>query len=191
MDVDLFLRIKDMASGRIEYHKPSRSFVLQFSQLLCLLFKNAAYAGNIKDTGGNNRTGALIDGSGGNCIRANGGPGTVNKGIVVGRANTAESINDFVLGTICNHGVGANNILYGITEFRMEVNDPPGTMTFILEREIANGSGGAITLEEVGLYLAQHTAAVYYFCAIRDVTGGIVINDGESKLIQYVIQVTN
>jgi len=117
--------------------------------------------------------------------------GDVTHGIVAGTGNTAPTINDYHMETLIAHGVGAGQLQYGGVTFGAPASDAT-TSQFTITRDFANGSGGAIVVQEIGLYVLGFIyATTYYFMTIRDVIGGgINIPNGQTLTVNYRPQAT-
>jgi len=117
-------------------------------------------------------------------------------GIVVGTGNAAVTPAQDALQTKVNHGEGAGQLLYGGCElYGLTFADPNGQFT--IRRYFTNVLGGNITIEEVGIYTPGVTGAIpnpttscYIFCAARDLTGGVLVANGELLRVTYVVQIT-
>lgn len=117
-------------------------------------------------------------------------------GIIVGTGNTAPDISDNHIETIIAHGVGAGQMSYGAVTFGAPASDAT-TSQFTITRNFANGSGGAITVNEIALYvkavwsdpiISFQTAIgrVAYFMVLRDViAGGIAVANGQTLTVNY------
>lgn len=112
--------------------------------------------------------------------------GNVNYGIVVGTGAVAPTIADYVLGTLIAHGAGAGQLNYGQVAFGAPASDAT-TSQLTITRNFANASGGAITVNEVGLYCrcADSGYTARYIMIIRDVTGGIAVPNGQTLTVNY------
>ena len=109
------------------------------------------------------------------------------KSIVVGTGNTAPTITDYALQTKIAHGAGAGQMSYSATTFAVPVSDGT-TSQFTITRNFANGSGGSITVQEIGLIsqVQDETQTNRYFLLIRDViAGGIVVPNGQTLTVNY------
>lgn len=164
--------------------KKSESFVIQFLRLLAVMFNQVTQSEDIIDTGNIPRVIALTDYT----FDCEGAVGVVASGIVVGTDNTAPTINDYALGALIAHGVGAGQLQYGIVTWGLPTSDAT-TSHFTITRDFANASGAPITVNEVGLYVYGKkgwTATNRYFMAIRDViAGGMVVPNGETLTVNY------
>lgn len=116
-------------------------------------------------------------------------------GIVVGTGVGAVAPTDYALGTRIVHGSGAGELEYGGCEFlSIAFADPDGEFT--IRRYFTNNSGGAITVEEVGIYaagthyLVNNCGTSYPFCIARDLTGGVAVANTELLRVTYVPQIT-
>lgn len=117
--------------------------------------------------------------------------GDILYGLVVGTDATAPTINDYHLGTIILHDAAPptpNRLQYGAVSFGAPSADAT-TSQFTVTRNFANASGGAITVNEIGMYVVAsrgYTPLNNYFMTIRDVIGGgIFIPNGQTLTINY------
>lgn len=114
------------------------------------------------------------------------------RSIQVGIGNTAPTITDYALANKITHGVGAGQMQYGATTFGAP-SAGATTSQFTVTRNFANGSGGAITVNEIGLVCTTYdttytnmTATPKFLLLIRDVIGGgIAVPNGETLTINY------
>jgi hypothetical protein len=187
------LIVSDTKTGKVSQRIGpirSESFTKQFMQLLLVQVAQAprhstwATRPSIKDISNTDRS---VIGSSHtfDCTAAIGDVGT---GIVVGTGNTAPTITNYVMETLIAHGVGAGQLQYGAVTFGAPASDVT-TSQFTITRNFANGSGGPITVNEIGLYCEARGVAqgVYWsFLTIRDVIGGgITVPDGQTLTVNY------
>lgn len=182
--------------------KKSESFVRQFMDLLLVKFWNLSPASflQIKDIAGNMR-----DVSNNSFVfAANGAVGDVNMGVIVGTGIGAEHVTDYVIGTIIPHDAGAHvlgTMQYGAVTYGAPASDPT-TSQFTITRNFANATAGAITVQEIALYVKAIIPYTFegvdsglpggvaaYFMTIRDLTGGIAVNAGQTLTVNYRPQV--
>jgi hypothetical protein len=118
-------------------------------------------------------------------------------GIQAGTSNAAVTPTQNALGTRIAHGTGAGLFEYGGTEvLKPTFADPNGSM--IIRRYFTNHSGGAITVEEVGIYAVgfnvkagfNQRSTARIFCIARDVTGGVAVADTEILMVTYTVGIT-
>lgn len=181
------LTVKDK-NGKVTNHRlmRSKSFVRQFLELLWVqsfqIPEVAPYS--MRDTANvlqDVRESALNFG-------ADAGAGVVTHGIIVGTGTTAPTIDDYAIETIIPHDaapptVGA--LQYSTVTFGAPASDAT-TSQFTITRNFANASGGAITVNEIALYVIADGATSYYSMIIRDViAGGISVPDGETLTVNY------
>lgn len=151
----------------------------------------------MKDTGGN-----IKDASSSYTIRMEavgagygfiGNAGSVVNGIVIGTGETAESLNDYVLGAIIAEGTDSGQMNYAGMSITNPVWDGTGkTMTRALERTMVNNSGSSITVKEIGLigYMIYNTSNNGKFLLARDVLSTPVAVAHESQIkVTYTIQI--
>ncbi len=137
------------------------------------------------------------------------GAGTVTYGIRAGTGNTPATIDDYALETPIAEGTGAGQLSHGGVTFGIPAADATVSQ-FTITRNLANGSGGAIIVKEVGLYcrcysydIGDYAGGTYpfiysggsrqtrYFAIIRDVLAvPKSIPDGQTLTINYRPQVT-
>lgn len=195
--LEITVRKKD---GTVREHRimKSKSFVRQFFDLLLLQMNlvNEMFPMPVTDV-----TSTIYylteNGMNFNCDAA---IGDDSYGVVVGTGNTAPTISDCALETQIADGVGAGQLQYGNVAFGAPAAS--GLVShFTLTRDFANGSGGVITVNEVGLYVlsigAQFFNPTYrnrltcVLMTIRDViAGGINVPDGDTLTINYRLQAT-
>ena len=184
--LELIVRDK---SGKITDHRGpmrSKSFVRQFLELLWVttyqIPDSKAYS--MIDPGGTYRE---IHATG-YCFRSSAPAGTVTYGIIVGTGTTAPTIDDYAIETLIDHDAApptAGALQYGAVAFGAPSSDAT-TSQFTITRNFANASGGAITVNEIALYVEGYDTAVRYFMTIRDVIGGgIAVPDGQTLTINY------
>jgi len=115
-------------------------------------------------------------------------------GIIVGTGTTDPDIDDYHIETKIDHDAApptAGAMQYSAVTFGAPASDAT-TSQFTITRNFANGSGGAITVNEIALYVKAYRYEVtYYFMTIRDVIdGGIAVPDGQTLTINYRPQAT-
>jgi len=187
----LELTVKDKDGKITEHRGPMRSesFVRQFLELFWIqalsLGRPTSY--DVRDTG--NVLQSICCSS--YAFAADAGAGDVTLGIIVGTGAVAATIDDFVLGTPIAHGVGGGQLQYGGVAFGAPAADAT-TSQFTITRDFANGSGGPITVNEIGLYVEGGVwTATFEFLAIRDVIGGgILVPNGQTLTVNYRPQAT-
>ena len=209
LKAELLIQLLDSQNRlKREIQQPSRSFVRQFIQALYVLHSGLAYSptditNTAKAMSASNAFNDLrLVAPGGNAqVVIMGQDGTEDYkylgdqiGIQVGTGVIAPTANDYVMGTRIAHGQAAGQFVYAGCEIEPVVVAAPSA-SFLLRRYFNNKSGGAITVNEVGLYMALYCGAVdnlaYIFLAARDnVAGGVAVGINELLRVQYTIQVT-
>ena len=131
-------------------------------------------------------TGGSIDPHGINeWMKLNFGDSLGLNGIVVGTDSTPVALEDYALGTLIAHGIGAGQLEYG----ESTVSAPTiisSTARLQCQRLFTNNSGGSITVREAGIY-AGFGARVYLVA--RDVFTKVILNT-DSATMTYTLQVT-
>lgn len=121
--------------------------------------------------------------------QVDGPAGNTNYGIVAGTGTNAVTMTDYALQTLIAHGTGAGQLSYGAVTFTGPTTSGK-TRYFEFQRALTNGSGGSITVNEIGLYVYP-TSTAYYYMYLRDVLGsGVVVNNGQVLTIKYRVSVT-
>jgi hypothetical protein len=191
----LDLKVWNPKTGDISFDKSmkSESYVQQFMQLLYAQFVLASAVDDpvsIRDTGNTLRNvGPVVYGlaNAGFIFDVLAGAGVATYGIAVGTGNTAPVITNYVLETPIAHGVGAGQLQYSAVTFGAPSADAT-TSQLTITRNFANGSGGAITVNEVVLYCraVDDVPAARYFMLIRDViAGGVAVPNGQTLTVNY------
>ena len=133
-------------------------------------------------------------GTSGNNFRMNAGAENAAMGIVIGTSNTPVAISDYRMGALIAQGFGAGQMDYMAMVINASVVADPNC-DFFMSRQMANNSGGLITVRESGIYvmmersLSPFTAA--YGCGVRDVFGTPQdVPDGGGITIEYTLRVT-
>jgi len=113
-------------------------------------------------------------------------------GIQVGTGVAAVTPTDTALATRILHGTQAGRLEYGGCELlSIAFADPNGQFT--IRRYFTNNSGGAITVEEVGIHSVGTDYDLYgawAFLIARDLTGGIAVANTQLLRASYVVQIT-
>lgn len=99
-------------------------------------------------------------------------------GIQVGTGTTAESINNTALATKISHGTSAGTLQYGAVTYGAP-STTATTTTFRTTRVFTNGSGGTVTVQEIGL------VSVILVLLLRDLTGAVAITNGQQLTVNY------
>jgi hypothetical protein len=116
--------------------------------------------------------------------------GVATFGIIAGTGVNAPTINDYALQSPIVQGTGAGQLQYAAVTFGTPASDAT-TSQVTVTRNLTNGSGNSITINEIGLICrAYYTDEAGYFLIIRDViSGGIAIPNGQTITINYRPQV--
>ena len=184
--LELTVRDKD---GKVTDHRimRSKSFVRQFLELLWVKFNDLpeSVIFNVRDI-----TNTLRDLENYYItFRCDGAAGAVTTGIIVGTGATAPTINDYKIETIIPHGAAAGQLSYSDTVIAAAASDAT-TSQVTITRNFANASGGAITVNEIALYVQGWDGVARYFMTIRDViAGGIAVPNGQTLTVNYREQV--
>jgi len=179
------LTLKDETGKVVERRvQKSRSFVRQFLDMLVIQMapSNAMYARIARElTGG---YGSLWHDD--NSMNATAGAGTTVCGVIVGTGVAAPTINDFLMSAQIGHGTGAGQLQYGNVAFGAVADDAVGAH-FTVTRDFANGSGGSITVNEIGLAFSFNAGGVSkYYLVIRDVVSpGLAVPNGQTLTVNY------
>jgi len=164
--------------------RKAHSFVGNFIRCLAVQFASGEEA--ITDTGGITRNpwANYLN------LKANAGSGDDNFGIQVGTGTNAVSINDNALLTKITHGTGSGQLQYGAVTFGATSCDA-SKCECTITRDFANGSGGDITVNELGLVLQMYDGDTQNYLVARDVvSGGISVPNGQTLTVNYKIRAT-
>lgn len=146
----------------------SRSYLKAYNQLVFV--RLGAPNPTITDTGG---TGRSIN-TGFYTLNVKAGVGGTDYGTRVGTSNVAAAIDDYALVGPIAHGTGAGQ-LHHTAETMSSPSVGAAESAFTNKRIFVNGSGGSITVREIGVYCrARSGLTYYYFCIVRDVLGAAV-----------------
>ena len=192
MGAVLELTVKDK-DGKVTDHRVmrSKSFVRQFLELLWIqtyqIPEIAPY--NMRDTA--NALQDICESF--HTFASDCDVGIVTHGIIVGTGNTAPTIDDYAIETLIDHDAApptGGRPQYGAVTFGAPASDAT-TSQVTITRNFANASGGAITVNEVALYVEAFLYnVIYFFMTIRDViAGGIIVPDGDTLTVNYREQV--
>ena len=173
--------------------KKSRSFLGLWNKMIWTQMTNASYPA-LMVTDINGSSWPLGVGTSGNNFRMNAGVENAAMGIVIGTSNTPVAISDYRMGALIAQGFGAGQMDYMVMVINASVVADPNC-DFFVSRQMANNSGGLITVRESGIYvmmersLSPFTAA--YGCGVRDVFGTPQdVPDGGGITIEYTLRVT-
>jgi hypothetical protein len=185
-------QVADTKTGKVIEHvvKKSESYVQQFLQLLYVQMADSPVLApvlNVRDT--SNTLRSVCNSGNYYNLDVFAAVTSVLYGIVVGTGAVAPTISDYVLGTLILHDAApptANRLQYAAVSFGAPAADAT-TSQLTITRNFANSSGGAITVNEVGLYCrgVDSGATTRYFMIIRDTTGGIIVPNGQTLTVNY------
>jgi len=193
------LTIIDTKTGKIELEQESKSWVIQFLQLLAGNFQypnsGVTMTGfQIRDTTNNLRTFSVtnISSQRMSVFSQGGQTGSTLYGIVLGTGVGADDPLQYQLGNLIADGVAPTNLQYGTHH----VDEPiiiGDIISFNYARTVMNGSGAPITVTEVGIYTwCDFQGTARYFMLLRDLlTVGVTIANGGIKTIRYTISADN
>jgi hypothetical protein len=120
----------------------------------------------------------------------NEGAASAVAGIVVGTSNTPVTVDDYKIGTLIAHGVGAGQFQYLACTVNAVVTAAPRS-SCRTDRTFTNNSGGSITVKEIAMYgRAYDASATYVICLCRDVIPDTPVANGSSMFVKYTIYVT-
>jgi len=188
MGAILELTVKDK-NGKVTDHRVmrSKSFVRQFLELLWVQSYQIPEVAPYNMLATSNAARDICE----SCLTfdTTAPSGDVTHGIIVGEGTTAPTIDDYKIETIIDHDASpptVGDLQYGAVAFGAPASDAT-TSQFTITRDFANASGGAITVNEIALYVKGYKyMTTYYFMAIRDViAGGIAVPNGQTLTVNY------
>lgn len=169
--------------------RPSRSYVEQWNRIVNIQahLTQSSDPRTVKDTSGTNLDGNASSSS----LRCNSGIGGTNRGIRVGKGNTAVAIDDYALESPCGEGTGVDQVEHQEMVFT-EPSVAGSTCSFTAKRLMINNSGATIAVREIGCYVGfRANTSDYYALGFRDVLPSSVgIPDGGSIRVTYTLKVT-
>ena len=164
--------------------RKAHSFVGNFIRCLAVQFASGKEA--ITDVGGNAVNPYPYQSN----LKAGAASGDDNFGIQVGTGTNAVSINDNALQTKIVHGTATGQLQYGGVTFGATSCDT-SKCECTITRDFANGSGGDITVNELGLVLQMIDVTSKNILVARDVvSGGIAVANGQTLTVNYKIRAT-
>jgi len=120
--------------------------------------------------------------------KCNGAAGD-NLGPVVGSGTTAVTIDDYKLDTQITHGTGSGQLSFGAVSFNAPQTSGQ-TRSFEVVRQFTNGSGGTVTVREIGLHMNNEPSSYFYLC-LRDVLASAIdVENTKVLTVTYKIQAT-
>lgn len=193
----LYIQATITENGRVikkTHRKRSRSYLKQMLQMIAAIMEHtyATTDGNqtIKDTGNADRT---MRGFATTANQNWAGDAAVNDstyGVVVGTDNTAPTNTDVTLVAQVVHGGGAGQLSHGAHTFTAPAV-VGANIDYIIQRTFINNSGGAIAIEEAGIYMKadDSTAGARILCVIRDLLS-ISVANGQTLTVTYTLRTT-
>lgn len=190
MNIGLYITISNAKTGKVEKTFKANSLVNAFAGILCAGYSaSLASAGiTVQDTGGTNRNLYSSSAYQYGTPRMDAGAGVTTYGIVVGSGSSAVTVSDYQLGTLIAHGTGAGQLTYGAVELPANFTISGSDAYFRFSRTLTNGSGGNVTINEIGLY-GRTFATTWYFLIDRTLST-VVLADTDAKVITYEFKVT-
>lgn len=173
--------------------RKSRSFLGLWNKMIWTQITNASYpALMVKDINGSDWP--LGVGTSGNNFRMNAGAENPNMGIVIGTSDTPVDVSDYRMGALIAQGFGAGQMDYMAMVINASVVADPNC-DFFMSRQMANNSGGLITVRESGIYVMMDRSLspfwTAYGCVVRDIfTTPQDVPDGGGITIEYTLRVT-
>ncbi len=192
-NLDVFLNVykldkKDRPVKKV-LHKRCNSLVIAFIDILNAHMRQGTNA--IIDTGAGAGTSRNVDARGQNFATnysSGDKAGSLTSGIVLGTGTTAVALADHRIETVISHGTSAGNLDYGDTGYGLPVTIGTTTRQFRVFRTVHNGSGGSITVKEVGLYVAG--GSVPWWFMIDHTAVNIAMADATGYTFEYLFSVT-
>jgi len=174
--------------------KKSRSFLGLWNKIIWTQIAGASFPASLMVTDINGSSWPLGVGTSGYNFRMNAGAQNTNYGIVIGTDDTPVTVTDYRMGALIAQGFGAGQMDYMAQVINASVVADPNC-DFLMSRQMANNSGGLITVKESGLYMMMERSLspfwTAYGCVVRDVfTTPQDIPDGGGITVEYTLRVT-
>jgi len=181
--------------GKILSHEKSksRSFLGLWNKMIWTQMTGASYpALMVTDINGSGWP--LGVGTSGYNFRMNAGAQNTSMGIVIGTDDTPVAVTDYRMGALITQGFGAGQMDYMAMVINASIVADPNC-DFFMSRQMANNSGGLITVKESGLYMMMERSLspfwTAYGCGVRDVfTTPQDVPDGGGITVEYTLRVT-
>lgn len=167
--------------------KPSKSFLIQFLELIYAIFR---FTGDLSATATDGTEDIMYDADKAVQLqlKADAGLNVDSHGIVAGTGDTAETNTDYALETQIAEGTGAGQLVHGRTTVGVAAV-VGANVDLEVTRTFTNGSGDTITVKEAGIYIKGY--ATWYHCLIRDVLPAEMdVHDKCSLSIIYTLRTT-
>jgi hypothetical protein len=167
-----------------------RSFVKAFLQMMEVLTAHAyddySDAVTIKDTSNtdNNIQNNSTDTGGDKLFASEAPAGNTSYGLLVGTGVTAPTVSDYTMETLIAHGTAATQLSYGATAVSAATVSGTSTILAII-RSYTNGSGGAITVKEIGWVTETYNAK--YNLMLRDSVDQAIADAATSTLTLTIV----
>ena len=115
--------------------------------------------------------------------------GDSGNGLVVGTGTNAVNVGDYALQTLIAHGASAGQLQYSACTVALP-DFTSTTAELTITRLFTNASGNTITVEEIGIYIYMlWVSGEKYVCLARDLAT-VVIANGSTLTLNYVMQTT-
>jgi len=174
----------------------SHSFVLQFLQLLEISMAHvqtiASDTVSIRDTGNTLRSISNSSATNQNALyywSTEAPSGTSTYGIGVGTGTTAPATSDYVLETPIAHGTGAGQLQWASCGVG-GAGIAGANVDSVIIRTFINGSGGSITVREIGLMTTWASGTTQYNFLIAHDAVNQAVADGEVAVVAYTMRTT-
>lgn len=188
------LTVSDTKTGKTIHKtrkKLCRSFVLQFLKYIefCMrhAYGGAGTAVSITDTGNTARSLSADNQAFWLYFSVDCPVSDDTYGVLVGSDNTAETNTDYVLGTQIAEGAAAGQLNHGAHVWTA-TQVVGANVDLKIQRPFINNSGGAVTIEEVVIYLKSRTP--WYFCILRETTGTVNVAAGQTATVDLTVRTT-
>ncbi len=124
-------------------------FVKNWMSILYVFMANTTFTTNDVNT-----SSQLITGTSGGNSKVTDNDKSSSAGIMVGTGTTAVDVDDEALGTLISHGATSGKLTFGPTNVTGLLSNS-GSVSYNIDTNLYNESGGTITIEEIGLAINQ------------------------------------
>lgn len=170
----------------------SRSYLKQWNGMLCCQMWQTILGPSLRRTNGSY---AAIRRSSLTLIGVKGGAADATLGTVVGTDNSPVTITDYVLGSQCTEGTGADQLNHQLSVI-VAPTVSGSDCYFKAQRNFINNSGAPVTVKEIGIYMMAERYAggggIYYdYMGIRDLLSSpYPVPIAGTLTVTYTIKVT-